>query len=270
MALAGAGADVRSFELAAAEAAVEAGRRVRPWAGCAQEVGHKATPADLVTEMDRQSEALITASLGRRFPDHDLFGEEGGGRRKAEYVWYIDPIDGTTNFVHGLPGYTVSVALTRRGQPVAAAVYDPTADELFTARVDGGATANGRPLAVGTEAGLAEALLGTGIPPVPPSQAWALRSVVAVGERVRNVRNFGSAALHLGYVAAGRISGFWEPLLQPWDTAAGVLLVREAGGRATDIAGCDWHAGLRGVVGTNGRIHDPLLQVLAGVPGPQM
>ena len=262
--------DVRTFELAAAEAAVEAGRRVRPWAGCAREVGHKANPADLVTEMDRQSEALITAALRRRFPDHDLFGEEGGGRREAEYVWYIDPIDGTTNFVHGLPGYTVSVALTQRGRPVAAAVYDPTADELFTARAGGGATANGRPLTVSAESGLADALLGTGIPPVPPSQAWALRSLAAVGERVRNVRNFGSAALHLGYVAAGRVSGFWEPLLQPWDTAAGVLLVREAGGRATDIAGSEWHAGLRGVVGTNGRIHDALLQVLAGVPGPQM
>lgn len=260
--------DLDRFEAAAVEVAVAAGRLVRRWAGRPRGLSSKATPADLVTELDREAEAMIAADLRRRFPDHDLYGEEAGGKTAAEFVWYVDPIDGTTNFVHGLPGYSVSVALTQGGRPVAAAVYDPTADEVFSAAVGEGARANGRPLHVERTATLAEALVGTGIPPVQPSKDYAVRSLVAVAARARNLRNLGSAALHLAYVAAGRLTGFWEPALNAWDCAAGVLLVREAGGRATDLAGTDWRAGLRGALGTNGAIHDELLAVLRGVEGP--
>jgi len=258
-----------AFETAAVEAAVAAGRMVRPWAGRPRGLARKASPADLVTDLDREAEALIAGELRRRFPDHDLCGEESGGRTAAEYVWHVDPIDGTTNFVHGLPGFCVSIALARQGRPVAAAVYDPTADELFSASLGGGSRANGRPLRVAETVDLAEALLGTGIPPVQPAKDFAVRSLVRVSARARNVRNIGSAALHLSYVAAGRLTGFWEPALHAWDCAAGVLLLREAGGRATDIPGTDWHTGLRGVVGTNGPIHEDLLAVLAEAAAPQ-
>lgn len=259
--------DYALFEDAAVAAAVAAGRLVRPWAGRPRGLARKGAPADLVTDLDREAEAAIAGELRRRFPDHDLVGEESGGRAGAEYVWHVDPIDGTTNFVHGLPGFCVSVALARHGRPVAGAVYDPTADELFSARLGAGARANGRPLRVEATAALGEGLFGTGIPPVHPGQDFALRSLAAVALRARNVRNIGSAALHLAYVAAGRLTGFWEPALHAWDCAAGVLLVREAGGRATDIAGSDWHTGLRGVVGTNGQVHDELLAVLREAGG---
>lgn len=264
----GANVDLQGFEGVAVEVAVAAGRMVRAWAGRPRGLTTKASPADLVTELDRESEAMIAAELRRAFPEHDIFAEETGGRRTAEFVWYVDPIDGTTNFVHGLPGYSISVAVAHRGRPVAGAIYDPTADEVFSAHLGGGARANGRLLRVADAASLAQALVGTGIPPVQPSKDYAVKSMVAVSTRARNIRNIGSAALHLAYVAAGRLTGFWEPALNAWDCAAGVLLVREAGGRATDIAGTDWHAGLRGAVGTNGIIHDELLAVLGEVQGP--
>ncbi len=255
--------DYRAFEAAAVEAAVAAGRMARPWAGRPRGLARKASVADLVTDLDREAEELIFRQLRSQFPEHDICGEETGGSIAADFVWHVDPIDGTTNFVHGLPGYCVSVALAERGRPVAGAVYDPTADELFSGRLGGGARANGRPLRVEATADVGEALLGTGIPPVQPAKDFAIRSLVGVAAQARNVRNIGSAALHLAYVAAGRLTGFWEPALHAWDCAAGVLLVREAGGRATDIAGTEWHTGLRGVVGTNGPVHERLLAILA-------
>lgn len=255
------------FGAVAIEAAVAAGRLIRPWAGRARGVGTKASASDLVTDLDRESERLISELLHARFPAHAIHGEEGGARgQEGDFVWHVDPIDGTTNFVHGLPGYCVSVALAWRGVPVAGAVYDPTADELFAAVRGGGAHANGRPLRVSTEDRLSASLVGTGVPPVQPSRDFAFRTVRAVAPEVRNLRNIGSAALHLAYVAAGRLSGFWEPGLRPWDCAAGVLLVREAGGRASDLSGEDWHTGLRGALGTNGAIHDALLALLAPLP----
>jgi len=245
-------------ELAAIEAAVEAGRLVRPWAGRAPDVQAKSGPADLVTDLDRRSEALIRGLLQGRFPDHAICGEEAGGRTDRELVWYIDPIDGTTNFVHGLPGFCVSVGLCLAGRPVAGAVYDPVADELFSASLGAGARCNGRPLHPSAETSLDLALLATGFPPGEGREA-AWRQGHAVGGRVRNL---GSAALHLCYVAAGRLGGFWESGLRPWDVAAGIAILHEAGGRASTLAGAPWHAGVLGCVGTNGGIHDELLAVL--------
>ncbi len=258
----------RAFELAAAATAVQAGQLILPWAGHPSEVATKASPADLVTELDRRSEQLIRAEIGRRFPDHGFFAEEGGGRRDGEFVWYVDPIDGTTNFVHGLPGFSVSIGLTHQGRPVAGAVYDPVGRELFSASLGGGASCNGQPIHVAQESDLARALLGTGIPPVQPSKAYALASIQAVAPLVRNIRNIGSAALHLCYVAAGRLSGFWEPALNAWDVAAAVVILREAGGRATGLDGQQWQPDLRGCVGTCGPVHDALLGVLTGIALP--
>lgn len=254
----------RTEELLAARAAAEAGRYARYRWGEAREVGSKAAPADLVTEVDRECETIIRSVLLQAQPGCAVFGEEGGGDRDAERVWFVDPIDGTTNFVHGLPGFTISVGLTAEGTPVAGAVFDPVAGEMFTASAGGGATLNGRPIAVAASTTRTETgLFATGIPPVEPARSFALRTFVAVTARARNVRNFGSAALHLSYVACGRLTGFWEPRLNAWDVAAAVVVLREAGGRATDLAGRQWHSRLRGVVGTNGAVHDALLEILA-------
>ncbi len=260
----------RAQELAAAAVAVKAGRMILPAAGEPREVGSKATAADLVTEFDRRSEDLIREDLLRAFPDYGFHAEESGGRRDRELVWHVDPIDGTTNFVHGLPGFCVSIALTHRGRPVAGAVYDPVGRELYTASLGAGATCNGRALRVAEEGDLSRALLGTGIPPVSPSREYALASIQAVAPRVRNIRNIGSAALHLCYVAAGRLSGFWEPALNAWDVAAAAVILREAGGRVTGLDGQEWHDGLRGCVGTCGGVHDALLDVLSGVRLPPL
>lgn len=244
------------------------GRQIRPLAGAPPGLEVKSGPADLVTAADRDAETMIRARLAECFPSHRVFGEEQGGQSAGELVWHVDPIDGTTNFVHGLPGFCVSLALAERGSPVAAAVYDPTGDELFTAEAGEGATVNGRPLRVSREATLGEALLGTGFPPVNPGKEWAIESVGRVAGRVRNVRNFGAAALHLCYVAAGRLSGFWEPGLRSWDVAGGVLMVRESGGRATSLTGEEWHAAVQGCLGTNGRIHAAMLDLLRGIAEP--
>ena len=245
------------------------GRQIRPMAGAAPGLEIKSGPADLVTAADRDAETFIRARLAEHFPDHRVFGEEQGGQSTGELVWHVDPIDGTTNFVHGLPGFCVSLALAERGRPVAAAVYDPTGDELFTAEAGAGATVNGRPLHVSSEATLGEALLGTGFPPVNPGKEWAIESVGRVAGQVRNVRNFGAAALHLCYVAAGRLSGFWEPGLRSWDVAGGVLVIREAGGRATSLTGEEWHAAVQGCLGTNGHIHAAMVELLRGISRPQ-
>ena len=258
----------RDEELLAARTAVAAGRLVAGRAGAAAQVGSKATPADLVTECDRQSEALIREALGRADPGAGVFGEEGGGDRDQERVWFVDPIDGTTNFVHGLPGFTVSIGLTFRGRPVAGAIYDPPGGELFTASEGGGATVNGRPIAVSPEPDMVRGLFATGFPPVDPYREYALACAQTVVRRSRNVRNLGSAALHLAYVASGRLTGFWEPLLNAWDVAAAVVIVREAGGEATDMDGRTWTADLRGVLGTNGRVHAALLETLRAVARP--
>lgn len=261
--------EARAYEFCAAEAAVAAGRAVRPRVGRPEHVSTKAAAADLVTECDREAEALIVSILRQRFPEHAVFGEEGGGRQDGEFVWYVDPIDGTTNFVHGLPGFCVSVGLCRQGRPVAGAVYDPVAEVLYSASAGAGATANGLPLRVSAERRLEDSLLGTGVPPVEPARSWALASGAAVAGRVRNLRNLGSAALHLCQVASGHLGGFWEPALRAWDLAAAVIILREAGGRCTALDGDEWHAGVRGCAATNGAVHDELVAILKSVPGPR-
>jgi myo-inositol-1(or 4)-monophosphatase len=261
----------RADELLAARAAAEAGTLVVSRLGRVGRVSSKAAPADLVTEVDRASEELIVGILRAERPGCAVYGEEGGGSLDGELVWLIDPIDGTTNFVHGLPGFSVSVALAYEGRPVAGAVFDPVRGEMFTASAGGGATLNGRPIRVSAEADFVRGLYATGVPPVEPVRSYALRCLTRVTQAARNVRNLGSAALHLAYVAAGRLTGFWEANLHAWDVAAGALLVSEAGGLVTDLEGRAWHAGLRGAVGTNGRVHDALLEALRAegpVPPP--
>jgi myo-inositol-1(or 4)-monophosphatase len=221
---------------------------------------------DLVTEVDVAVERMIRALIAERHPTHAVLGEElGGPATPSPAIWMCDPIDGTTNFAHGLPVFCSSIALELDGELEVGAVYDPMRDELFTASRGGGAFLNGTRLTVSRAATLIDALLVTGF---PYSMQQKLDEMVALFARFlsasRTVRRLGSAALDLCYVAAGRIDGFWEEGLHAWDIAAGVLLVREAGGIVTDLSGNLMDLRRGSILATNGLLHEPMAQLIAG------
>jgi myo-inositol-1(or 4)-monophosphatase len=225
---------------------------------------------DIVTEGDKASEAVIVAALRQAFPDHSIVGEEGGSQGAsavdAEYFWYVDPLDGTSNFASNIPLFTVSIALAdRHKRPLVGAVLCPVYNELYTAARGYGATLNGRPLRVSRTDTLHRAMLSTGFPYDKTVQPNNIREWSSVLLRARGVLRLGSAALDLAWVAAGRLDGFWEPRLNPWDILAGLLLVEEAGGRVSDYTGNGLDRAYSGieVVASNGLIHDQLLAVLA-------
>jgi myo-inositol-1(or 4)-monophosphatase len=220
--------------------------------------------ADLVTAADRASEALIRQRVSAQFPSHDVLGEEQGlNDRGSEYRWYVDPLDGTTNFAHGYPVFCVSLALERRkdgsGERIAGVVYDPTRDEIFTAEKGRGARLNGESIHVSKTAQLRESLVATGF----PSRKRHLNPNIFFYHQItlhsHGVRRAGSAALDLCSVACGRFEGFWEFNLNPWDTAAGVLIIEEAGGRVTRFDGSRFQIDSRETLASNGLIHDALL-----------
>src|SRR3954471_1157849 len=216
--------------------------------------------ADLVTVADRESEALVVGRIRERFPQHDILGEEGTRTETgADYKWYIDPLDGTTNFAHGFPVFCVSIALEHKKERVAGVLYDPTRDELFAAEKGSGATLNGVPLSVSKTAKLGEALVATGFPSHKRHKNPNIHFYHQITLRTHGVRRAGSAALDLANVASGRVDGFWEFNLNPWDTAAGVLLVEEAGGTVTDFSGGRFDISSREVVASNGVLHPALL-----------
>ncbi len=201
-------------------------------------VDTKTSPTDVVTEMDRASEALLVEGLLRARPDDGVLGEEGSARPGTSGVrWVVDPLDGTTNYLYGLPAWAVSVAAEVGGQVVAAVVADPSHAEVFAATRGGGATCNGRPLAVGEGPPLATAVVGTGFSTVAGGGARQAAVLHQVLPRVRDVRRAGAAALDLCWVGAGRLDAFYERGLQPWDLAAGALVAEEAGARTGDLGG---------------------------------
>ena len=215
---------------------------------------------DLVTVADRESEALIVGRIRERFPKHDLVGEEGARTESgADYKWYIDPLDGTTNFAHGFPVFCVSMGLEYKGERIAGVLYDPTRDELFAAEKGSGATLNGKPIHVSNTAKLGEALVATGFPSHKRHKNPNIHFYHQITLRTHGVRRAGSAALDLANVASGRVDGFWEFNLNPWDTAAGVLLVEEAGGTVTDFSGGAFDIASREVCASNGVLHPALL-----------
>ena len=216
---------------------------------------------DLVTAADRASEKLIVQRLQLRWPQHGIVGEEGTRSDVgADYRWYVDPLDGTTNFAHGYPVFCVSIALARKDDELQVGVlYDPTRDELFAAERGQGATLNGKPLHVSTTARLAESILGTGFPSHKRHKNPNIHFYQQITLRSHGVRRAGSAALDLANVAAGRYDGFWEFNLNPWDTAAGVLIVQEAGGTVTRFDGAPFRLDSREVLATNGLIHEEVL-----------
>jgi myo-inositol-1(or 4)-monophosphatase len=246
----------------AVRAAVAAGQLLRQHYGRPQEIEHKGE-IDLVTALDRRAEALIAEHVRAAFPDHAILAEEGTtGGASGEHRWLIDPLDGTTNYAHGLPIFCVSVAYERAGRVTLGVVYDPLHEELFLAEDGRGATLNGRPLRVSTTAALKDSLLATGFPYDRALFTASLARFEALLYQAQAVRRLGSAALDLCYVAAGRLDGYWERPIQPWDVAAGALLVREAGGRTTNLASGPPDVYGSEIVATNGAIHDALLAAL--------
>ena len=222
---------------------------------------------DLVTEVDLACERMCRAVLAERFPEHDILAEElsAGPQEaaRARYRWVFDPLDGTTNFAHGLPIFCASLALELDGQPIVGAIYDPSRRELFTAEQGQGSFVNGVPLKTSGTAPIGDALLVTGFPYDMHVRGPEL--VELFGQflhHARAVRRLGSAALDLCYVAAGRFDGFWEQHLNPWDVAAGALVVTEAGGRITGMDGAAFDARAGHLIASNGRVHDAMLDVI--------
>ena len=225
--------------------------------------------ADLVTVADRKSEALIRDRLRAQWPEHDVLGEEEGLRDTgSEYRWYVDPLDGTTNFAHGFPVFCVSIALEHRGSMIAGLCFDPTRNEMFTAERGKGAFLNEQPIHVSKVARLAESLVATGFPSHKRHKNPNIFFYHQITLRSHGVRRAGSAALDLCSVACGRFDGFWEFNLNPWDTAAGVLIVQEAGGEVSDFHGGPFQLNSRETLASNGLIHAALLhefeQIFAG------
>ena len=219
---------------------------------------------DFVTDIDRKAEAEIIATVRRSHPDHAFLAEESGRAGESEYVWIIDPLDGTTNFLHGFPTFAVSIAVQQRGRLQHAAVYDPMRQEFFTASRGDGAQLDGKKIRVSAQRSLEGALISTGFP--YRMQAAHVDDYLAILKVVMNtaagVRRPGSASLDLAYVAAGRTDGFWEFGLAPWDTAAGTLLILEAGGRVGTPTGADYALGPNVIAG-NPRVYQGLIQAIA-------
>jgi myo-inositol-1(or 4)-monophosphatase len=253
-----------SYVAVAAEAVLRAGALQRAKFGQPVEVRHKGE-INIVTEVDEACEKAILEILRGRFPDHDFVTEETLlERRGSRHLWFIDPLDGTTNFAHGYPFFCASVGLAIGGEVVAGAVYEPLREELFTAERGGGAYLNGRRLRTSATSELLQSLLVTGFPyDVREDPEGRLRLFNRLMGHAQAIRRDGAAALDLCHVAAGRIDGFWEEDLQPWDMMAGILMIEEAGGRVTRFDGSP--VGLRAdeVLATNGVIHDAMLRVLA-------
>lgn len=215
---------------------------------------------DLVTVADRKSEALILERIRGRWPAHDILGEEGGLHDQgSDYRWYVDPLDGTTNFAHGFPVFCISLALEYKGRRVAGVIYDPTRDELFAAEQGSGAYLNQQRIQVSKTANLAECLVATGFPSHKRHKNPNIFFYHQITLRTHGVRRAGSAALDLCCVACGRFDAFWEFNLNPWDTAAGVLLVEEAGGRVSDFRGGPFQINSRETLASNGLVHQAML-----------
>lgn len=254
---------MREYLEVAVEAAKLGGEVLKQYYGQVKEIEYKGE-INLVTNVDKRSEKLIVELLNSRFPRHSVLAEEGTDMAgSSEYKWVIDPLDGTTNYAHDYPLFCVSIGLEKKGEIVAAAVYQPIFEELFVAEKGAGAYLNGRRIHVSRVGNLKQGLLSTGFPyDVLENPGQAMKDFRYFVDSAQAVRRDGSAALDLCYVAMGRFDGFWEARLKPWDTAAGILIVTEAGGRVTDFQGGYYSIYRDEVVASNGLLHDSICEVL--------
>ncbi len=221
---------------------------------------------DLVTEADRASERMVVERLRAHYPTHSIVAEEGGGHKgSSEFCWYVDPLDGTTNFAHGFPMYNVTLALEQAGELIAGVIFDPMRNEMFSSERGGGAFLNGSPIHVSNVQRVEDTLVATGFPSRKRHENVNVHFYYQLAMITHGVRRAGSAALDLAYVASGRLDGFWEFGLNPWDMAAGILLIQEAGGKCSDMYGGP--VGLRNphLLADNGTVHDGMLGIFAEV-----
>jgi myo-inositol-1(or 4)-monophosphatase len=252
----------KNYLEAVVEIAQEAGKILVEELSRPLDLQYKGDEVDIVTQADKRSEKTIVAYLNKYFPDHSVAAEEGTGKDTAsEFRWHVDPLDGTTNFAHGYPCFSVSIALAQRDMLLAAAVFNPVYNELFAAARGEGATFNGKKIHVSKIATVSTSLLCTGFPVHNRKGSPNLQYYGDFTMRSHGVRRDGSAALDLASVACGRFDGFWEFGLKPWDTAAGVLLVEEAGGKVTDFAGNPYRLGGPVILATNGLIHEEMRKI---------
>ena len=252
-----------TFKEVAVEIAKEAGIFLKQKLNSAHTINFKGD-INLVTEADRISEEMITSMINRQFPDHDILAEEFTiTDRGSDYRWIIDPLDGTTNYAHGYPVFCISIALERVGEIILGVIYNPMLDEMFVAERGEGAFLQGRKIHVSAAINLSESLVATGFPyDVRENSQDTLTYFNEMIPRARAIRRAGSAALDLAYLAAGRFDGFWEFGLKPWDTAAGWLIVEEAGGVVTDMSGGGYYLESPVIVASNNRIHKELMEAL--------
>ena len=220
---------------------------------------------DLVTEFDKRSEEIIISAIQQEFPEHAILAEESGRNKTiSEYQWVIDPLDGTTNFAHGIPVFSVTIGLLKNNSPVVGVAYDPIRNEMFSAELGHGATLNNRPIQVSSRMDLGQAVISTGFPydlRTNPRNNFA--QFVQFQRRTRSVRHLGSAALDCAWTAMGRLDGYWEFGVKPWDIGAGALMVREAGGRVTSVDGDENFLSDDTILVSNSLLHEQMLRVLS-------
>ncbi len=262
---------MEKFKQIAIQSALKGGEILKEHRGRVKHIGYK-DEVNLVTEVDKISEETILRMIKKNFPDHAILTEESEGKKSSSmYKWIIDPLDGTTNYAHGLPIYCVSVALEENGKIILGVVYNPNLDELFVAEKDKGAFLSIRSdnpndrqrISVSQTAKLSQSLLATGFPyDIRKSKIDNLDHFANFYKKAQAVRRGGSAALDLCYLAMGRFDGFWELKLSPWDTAAGILIVEEAGGKVTDFSGGPFNIHLKEILASNGKIHQQMMEVL--------
>jgi|SRR5579884_871635 len=251
----------------AVEAAKASGRILRQAFGQTQRISHKGL-VNLVTEQDHRSEETIIRAIQSAFPTHSILAEErGAAGAPSEHRWIVDPLDGTTNYAHGYPVFCISIAYERNGQLEVGVIFDPLRRELFLAERGKGVTLNGRPVRVSPIDTLIESLVETGFPYERSRLDIALRQFDRLAYATQGLRRSGAAALGLAYVAVGRLDGFWEATLSPWDQAAGALMVQEAGGRVSLLNGEPYCVEATEIAASNGLIHDALVGELRQIVG---
>lgn len=257
--------DISPLSLLAIEAALQAGGELKKGFNTSYSISSKPGRHNLVTEYDTLAEEIILSKIKKEFPDHSLLAEESGEKiSSSKITWIVDPLDGTVNFAHGIPIFSVSIAAAYENEILCGVVYNPITQELFTAQKNKGSFLNGKPLKVSATQSLQEAFLATGFPyNLEENPLGCIHQLMHALKQGLPVRRLGSAALDLSYTAAGRFDGYWEASLQPWDLAAGKLIVEEAGGKITDYAGKPCNSKEAGsVVASNGVLHVSMLQLL--------